>query len=176
MRNLCLFIVLLTFATINAQQANTSSAIEREFSAPSINAYQERSQDRVQEFYAYLEYLTDPGISAGLKKQIETNIYHLFQTETVSVVDFTSSQKTKISLEELLKKLKTSSKTKLALSSKTSTPVFGEYWFEDYTLTISSAEETHSLQLRQKIHFIKENKAFGSEEKKVWQLQLGEIE
>lgn len=176
MKQVCLFIILLLVGRVNAQEVNRVSAIEKEFSAPAINAYQERSQDKVQEFYAYLELLTDPKNPVELKQQIEANIYNLFQSETVSVVDFTSPEKTPISLQKLLKRLQSSPKARFSLSEKTSTRVLDDYWFERYTLTVSSAEETRTFQLRQKIQFTKKTKTFGSQKKKVWELQLSSVQ
>ncbi|MBA3987243.1 MAG: hypothetical protein H0X63_11880 [Flavobacteriales bacterium] len=160
-----------------AQDAGKTSAIAMEFSAPSIAAYQEGSQTKVEDFYHYLSLLTTPNLSPDLKTQLRENILTLFADKKTGITNFTSDSPEKITLLQFLETIEKRGKTTFTVIGMHSSPVsFEEYCVNTYTLQIKTAMATTTKTLHQKIYFHPERKSFGRATKEVWSLKLGEVE
>ncbi|MDP2672369.1 MAG: hypothetical protein Q8O84_00985, partial [Nanoarchaeota archaeon] len=107
MKTVYLLIVLLFFSIFGfAQDAGFSKkSMKAAFSVESLQAYQKSSFSKVNDFYEYAQFLTDPTASNDLKKEIKAAIHSLFKENDVAVINFLSSEKEKISLIEFLNHL-----------------------------------------------------------------------
>ncbi|MBC8882517.1 hypothetical protein H9X57_01080 [Flavobacterium piscinae] len=66
------------------------------FSAETLQAYQESSFSKVNDFYEYAQLLTNPTISNDLKEEIITAIFSLYKENyNASIINFLSSEKEK---------------------------------------------------------------------------------
>ena len=97
-----LLIGLLLFSIFGfAQDAGFSKkSMKENFSAETLQAYQESSFSKVNDFYEYAQLLTNTTISKELKKEIKTAVHSLFKENDVTVINFLSSEKEKITLNK----------------------------------------------------------------------------
>jgi len=170
---LCLLIT--GFAFSQSQGLETSSLIKNTYSLPTIEAFQERSEKKVEEFYEYLGLLTQQNLSKEVKREIEENIYLLFQHKNMKLINFISAKKERIQLEKLISILKNSEETKFTINNQTNTPVMGEYWLNYYTLQLEKTSSSTTLNVQQPIFLAPKQKEFGQQKKEVWELVLGEV-
>lgn len=171
------FVIIAVFFCncLFGQQANNAairSDIKANFSVKVLEAYEENSFSKVNDFYQFLEIYSDKNSSEALKKQVEENIYSLFK-KNILVSDFFTSDK--ITVEKLLEKIK-SKGLKFDVKSIQKETTFGNFWTTSYTLAISRDTETLQKNILQRVYFYPEEKSFGSKSKEVWSLFLGEIE
>ena len=113
-----------------AQDAGfTKKSMKANFSIEVLNAYQESSFAKVNDFYEYAQLLTNPTISSDLKNEIKTTIFTLFKEKDVTVVNFLSSKKEKISLTQFLNLLENEKSIRFQ-TKKTNKKVqfFNDYW------------------------------------------------
>lgn len=171
------FIVIAFFFCncVLAQEANNSRSrdnINANFSMEVLEAYEENSFSKVNDFYQFLEIYSDKNSSEALKKQIKENIYSLFKDNSL-VADFFTSDK--IKLEKLLESIE-SKGLQFQIKDIRKTATSNNFWTNSYTLEISDRKEIQRKNILQQIYFYPEEKAFGSKKKEVWTIRLGEIQ
>lgn len=169
------FILFLFYNCVFAQQANNAAienSIKANFSIKVLEAYEENSFSKVEDFYELLEMYSDKNASNTLKKQLEERIDALYKENTL-VSDFFTSDK--ISVNKLLDKI-ASKGLKFEVKNIQKVKTFGNYWTASYILTIQRDTETLQKNISQRIYFYPEEKTFGNKKKEVWSLFLGEIE
>jgi len=163
------------FAFSQSQHTESKSLIKSTYSFPTIEAFQERSEKKVEDFYEYLGLLTQQNLSEEAKNEIEENIYFLFDEKNPMLVNFLSAKNELIHLEELISILKNSEEIKFKLTQATSTSVIGEYWLNFYKLQLQKKSGNKTFNLEQAILFSPQQKEFGQQKKEVWELVLGEV-
>jgi hypothetical protein len=163
------------FASSQNQRLETSNLIKSTYSYSTIEAFQERSEKKVEDFYEYLGLLTQKNISEEAKNEIEESIYLLFDGKNPILINFLSENSEPIHLKELLSTLKNSEEIKFKVIQQSSTAVTGEYWLNFYTLQLQKNSGTKIFQLQQIIAFSPQQKKFGEQTKEVWELVLGEV-
>jgi len=159
------------------QNANNSGsiAINGNFSKASIKAYQESAILKIEDYYNYLELLSSTSTSDDLKTEIKAALFSLFKNNYIQVFDFTLEEKKQISLIELIEKIKNKNYSFL-ISNSTNTFLSNNYWTTVYDLEVHQENNNRVLKYSQKVYFTPTTKRFGSTEKQVWTIKLGEIE
>lgn len=168
---------LLLSGLIFSQSTMNSTSISSSFSPVEIEAYQESADKKIEDFYSYLNLLSDEKISEKTKNEIRENIFLLFKNNRIEVIGFSSEKNKKLSLTDFLKNVE-NQKMKFKLKDKTESipEIFDNYWISEYSLEIESSQEKSVRKITQKIYFNPKNKKFGSNTKEVWEIKLGEIE
>lgn len=168
-------ITLTTFGQSAINTVATKVVITSAFSKPAIQAYQESSFIKIVDFYTYLTLYSKPETTAALKKELALVLQDLFLTEYTPLVDFTNTNKQKITLNNLLPLLDNKAYT-FSLSKVNSKETAVDYWTTSYQLEVQNASKTNSFTLVQKVYFKPITKRFGETSKSVWTIYLGEIE
>lgn len=168
-------IVFLFYNCTFAQQANNAAvenSIKANFSVKVLEAYEENSFSKLEDFYELLEIYSAKDTPNTLKKQLEERINALYKENTL-VSDFFTLDK--ISVDRLLEKV-ASKELKFEVKNIQKVKTFGNYWTASYILTIQRDTETLQKNISQRIYFYPEAKTFGNKKKEVWSLFLGEME
>lgn len=179
MKTTFLFIGFLFFSIFGfAQNADFSKkSMKANFSVDALQSYQESSFSKVNDFYEYAKLLTDPTISNDLKKEIITAIFSLYKENNVSIINFLSSEKEKISLAEFLKLLENEKNIQFKTKKKKEkVQFFNDYWINHYYLEIERNKQITIVEIKQKVYFSENLKSFGENQKEVWSVYLGEME
>ncbi len=173
-----LLIGLLFFTVFgNAQDAGFSKkSMKANFSMEVLNAYQESSLAKVNDFYEYAQLLTNSTISNDLKEEIKTTIFSLFKENDVMIVNFLSSKKEKISLTQFITLLKNENPIRFQIKkTHEKVPFFNDYWINHYYLEIERNKQITIIEIKQKVYFSENIKSFGEHQKEVWSVFLGEM-
>ncbi|RXR32615.1 hypothetical protein EQG68_07245 [Flavobacterium piscinae] len=161
-----------------AQNAGFSKkSMKANFSAETLQAYQESSFSKVNDFYEYAQLLTNPTISNDLKEEIITAIFSLYKENyNASIINFLSSEKEKISLAEFLKLLENEKNIQFKTKKKKEkVQFFNDYWINHYYLEIERNKQITIVEIKQKVFFSENLKSFGENQKEVWSVYLGEM-
>ncbi len=164
----------LAFGSAFSQQSSSrDNSLKANFSSAAIVAWQERSAEKITDFYAYLNLLSQES-NKELKAQISQNIEALFASENVSVLDFFGSDK-KTNLATLLQTV-SGSKTRFDVSGKISYDnLSGNSWTVSYSLEVLRNGAKTVIPIVQTIRLSPSRKSFGNSDKVVWQQVLGEM-
>jgi len=169
-------IILFFFCNYALAQSSDNSAnknsIKANFSAKAIEAYEENSFSKVNDFYQFLEIYSDKNSSEALKNQVRENLKSLM-VEDVFFTDLFTSEK--ITLEKLLEQINAKGFKFEAknIQKRITSPNF---WTNSYSLEIKNGTEIQRKNLVQRVYFYPEQKTFGTKKKEVWSIFLGEIE
>lgn len=168
--------VLILFSGVIFGQSlpDTSNKITANFSLESIRAYQENSQNKLDEFYEYLTLYSNEQ-NQELKKQIRENILTLTESG-FSLPDFTNPNSDEISLEKFLSKIENQFYQFKIKSTKNSSEIGFNQWTNSYVLWVSQNKNSSEFDLEQIIYFEPKEKQFGSKTKTVWEIKLGNIQ
>ncbi|RZK11817.1 MAG: hypothetical protein EOO46_05485 [Flavobacterium sp.] len=169
-----IFLVSFSFHGQNATN-NSSINIKSNFSEVSIKAYQESAILKIEDYYNYLALFSNTSTSEDLKTETKTALFSLFKNKHIQIIDFTEQEKKTIQLIELIEKIKNKNYSFL-ISNITNTFISNNYWMTSYDLQIHENENNQILKCSQKVYFIPTIKQFGSTEKEVWTIKLGETE
>lgn len=148
-----------------------SKSIQSNFSLESIEAFQENSQNKLYEFYEYLN-LYSKEKNEKLKEQIKENIFHLVQPD-IKIQDLIDSKPNLIDLASFLLKIENKSYHFEVLSLEKPIDLGVNQWTNSYRLKVIQNGKSTKFYLQQIIHFEPEKKQFGSNGKSVWQVKLG---
>lgn len=174
----CLLIGLLFISMIgNAQDAGFSKkSMKANFSMEVLNAYQESSFAKVSDFYEYAQLLTNPATANELKKEIKTAVFTLFNEKEVSVINILSKEKENIALTEFLHQLEKEKDIQFNIKpSNGKVLFFNDYWVNHYYLEIKRNKQITIIEIKQKVYFSEQLKSFGTNQKEVWSVYLGEM-
>lgn len=171
------FFILFSGLAFSQDAGLKKTSISSSFSPVQIEAYQESANKKIEDFYSYLNLLSDKNTSEKIQTEIRQNIFLLFKNKNVEITDFTSDEKQKVLLSDFLNKLE-SQKTRFSLTKKeTQEPkLFLEYWVSEYWIEVELNGEKSIKKISQKIYFSPIYKKFGNKSKEVWEIKLGEIE
>jgi len=179
MKTTFLFIGFLFFSIFgSAQDAGFSKkSMKASFSVETLLAYQESSFSKVNDFYEYAQLLANPTISNDLKKEIRTAVHSLFKKNTVSVINFLSSEKEKITLNKFLALLEKEKNIRFKTrKANEKVQFFNDYWINHYYLEIERSKQITIIEIKQKVYFSENLKTFGENQREVWSVYLGEME
>lgn len=152
----------------------SSQGIKANFSEKSILAYQENSQNKLNEFYEYLTLYSNEK-DPELRKQIKKNILILAES-SFSLPDFTTSNLGEIELGAFIAKIENQSYEFKIKSTKNSSEIGFNQWTNSYVLLVSQNKNSSEFELEQIIYFEPKEKKFGSKTKTVWEIKLGNIQ
>lgn len=179
MKTTFLLIGLLFYSIFGfAQDAGFSKkSMKASFSVETLQAYQESSFSKVNDFYEYAQLLTNPTISNDLKKEIKVAVHSLFKENDVTMVNFLSTKKEKISLTEFLNLIENEKNIRFKTRKKNEkVQFFNDYWINHYYLEIEQNKQITIVEIKQKVYFSENLKSFGENQKEVWSVYLGEME
>jgi hypothetical protein len=170
--------LLFSFWFGTAQNAGFSKkSMKASFSVETLQAYQESSFSKVNDFYEYAQLLTNPSISNDLKKEIKTAVHSLFKENDASTINFLSSKKEKIALAELLNLLENEKNIRFKTKKRDEkVQFFNDYWINHYYLEIDRNKQITIIEIKQKVYFSEGFKSFGENQKEIWSVYLGEME
>lgn len=175
LKKISIGVFILVSGYLSGQNAGfNQKGIKANFTQKSIEAYQENSQKKLEEFYEYLTMYSSE-TSPELKNQILSNIFKL-TNQSIEVSDFTSDNPKKINLEELLSKIENQSYQFHIQSQSASTEIGFNKWQNSYVLSVSQKEKTVDFKIHQTIYFEPKEKKFGTKTKTVWEIKLGNIQ
>ena len=148
--------------------------IKANFSMRSIEAYQENSQNKLEEFYEYLSiYSSETNVE--LKKQIRENILAMADAQ-MRFRDFTKSTQPEIGFIEFLSKIENKSYRFEIKSGQNSGELGLNEWVNSYVLVVFHKKNRSEFEVNQIIRFEPLEKKFGSKTKTVWEINLGDIQ
>lgn len=171
-----LFFLALSQLGFSQNAGFKSNAISSNFSKAEIEAYQESADKKIEDFYSYLNLLSDKNISEKIKSEIKESILLLFQNDQTTVLGFTSDTHQPLSISAFLDIVENREIhfNLVRLSSKEPNP-YSDFWFSEYVLEIVQNKKTTTENVLQRVYFSPKNKEFGSVSKQVWEIKLGEI-
>jgi hypothetical protein len=150
----------------------TTGFIESNFNKKTINAYENRAKDKLNEFYDYLILLQSSN-SLELQNQLKQNIKQLMINDDLTFQNIIENLNDKLSIDDFLNQL-ILKKVKINLPNNIQNTTINHNDFEfSYILEIIINEETKILNLTQKVYLFPVEKYFGSSKKTVWELKLG---
>lgn len=156
------------------QTLESPQGIKANFSQKSIEAYQENSQNKLKEFYEYLNLYSKEN-NIELRKQIQSNIFSMVQSESIQVIDFTDSNGKLIDLSGLLKKIENQGYEFEVIEIESSKNISLYAWENSYQLKVSQGNHSEIRKISQTIQFEPWEKKFGSKSKLIWQIKLNEM-
>ncbi len=156
------------------QLDKTTGFIEKNFSKPVINAYQNRALDKLNEFYNYLILLQN-ATTSELQNELKQNIKQLLINENLSFQNIIDFQNKKYSIDEILSQVM-EKKLTVAMPVVNQNAYLNHNDFEfSYTLSVTVNGQVKQLNLTQKVYLFPVEKIFGTTKKTVWELKLGEF-
>jgi hypothetical protein len=156
-----------------SQSINESPSV---MPAKTIKAYEIKSESKVNEFYNYLELLSDPKINTEMKAHTSAEALKLFQSTAITVSNIFDKANTNIALKDFLEQVTRQKNVKFKLegfsSHQDKHTATKQEWDLNYNLIINS-KKTYTI--RQKFFIVQEDKKFGNTTKKVWNTYLGDL-
>jgi|SRR5690554_873269 len=172
-----LFFLIISNFGFSQDAGFRKTSISSSFSPVEIEAYQESAYKKIEDFYSYLNLLSDKSISEKAKAEIRENIFLLFKNKRVGVVDLTSGKNQKLSVSEFLEKVeKHKISFRFSEKPKQEPELFSDYWLSEYSVEVEINGEKSVKKITQKIYFNPKDKKFGNAYKEVWEIKLGEME
>jgi len=133
------------------------TTLNQKFSAKVLKAYQENSEVKVADAFAYFQLLTDASLDADFKKEVIDNIHLMFQNPNALVIDFTSDSLDKIPLTQFIQKLLISEPILFTVSNEARYDgVSYQSWNTNYTVTRTKSGVTSTTNVMQTIYFSKQ--------------------
>lgn len=174
-----LLIGLLFFTVFGKAQDTgfSKKSMKANFSMEVLNAYQESSFAKVNDFYEYAQLLTNPTISNNLKAEIKTAVLSIYKKNDISILNFLSAEKEKVSLSKFLTLLEKEKNIRFQpKKANDKVQFFNDYWINHYYLEIEQNKQITIIEIKQKVYFTENLKSFGENQKEVWSVYLGEME
>jgi hypothetical protein len=157
-----------------AMKKETTSKKLAVLAPKSINAFKIKSQNKVEEFYSYLNILGNPEMNIELKKHTILEVKKLFKDSKITIPDFLNDVKKEIQMEEFLLKLEISKIKIQFLPQDIGNSVVQNYgenqsWTVGYILNLTIGSEKKSFRnVMQNVSLLNEEKSFGKKSKTVW--------
>jgi hypothetical protein len=156
-----------------SKKSVVSTSISKSFSANVISAYAIQSQQLIADFYSYLA-LYNQSESTEFHNEIDKAIQQLYFSNSVLIEDFIYGTNKKITLLQLLKYCK-ENKFIVSVTNVQNTAVTANNFDMKYRLLITNKSETKEYTITQKVYLFPVQKQFGTINKTVWELKLGEF-
>lgn len=175
LKKISIGLFILISGYLSGQDAGfNQKGIKANFTQKSIEAYQENSQKKLEEFYEYLTMYSSES-NPELKDQILSNIFSL-TNQNIEIFDFTAVGVKKTDLKEFLFKIENQSYEFRIESQSTSNEIGLNQWQNSYVLSVSQKEKRIDFNVDQIIYFEPKEKKFGTKSKKVWEIKLGNMQ
>ena len=121
------FLIISNFGF--GQSTMKTVSISSSFSPLEIEAYQESADKKIEDFYSYLNLLSDKSISEKAKAEIRENVFLLFKNNRIRIIDFFTEENEKITLSDFLNKTENQKVSYKLIPKKSSIPeLFSNYW------------------------------------------------
>lgn len=156
-----------------AKKVLPENAIATNFNSKVIVAYVNQGEQLIADFYNYIT-LYNQSETTDLQKEIDKNIQQMFVSENVLVEDFINGTNKKITLSQFLQYCK-ENKFVVTVSTIQNSNVNTSSFDIDYQLMVTNKSVTKTYNLTQKVYLFPVLKTFGSTQKTVWELKLGEF-
>ena len=156
-----------------AKKVLPENAIAANFNSKVIVAYANQGEQLIADFYNYIT-LYNQAETTDLQKEIDKNIQQMFVSENVLVEDFINGTNKKITLSQFLQYCK-ENKFVVTVSTIQNSNVNTSSFDIDYQLMVTNKSVTKTYNLTQKVYLFPVLKTFGSTQKTVWELKLGEF-
>jgi len=183
MRNFFCMVFLILGLLAQGQSSEKSAEVTAQLSlsqkyAPKLlKAYQENSQTKVVDLFAYFQMLTDASVADEYKLEIAKNIRNLFKGANPQVIDFTANNPDTIPLGDLIDKLLFSEPILFNVSGNwqndSENPMS---WMTSYTVGRTKSGVTDNIKVAQLVYLFEETKMFGSNAKSVTVCFLGKMQ
>lgn len=165
-------ITLFFCAVVNAQSANQSNTA---LSSKAMEAFSHKAETKAEEFYNYLQLLSDTSVNNEMKLHTANEIRKLFTETEVSIANVYSASGTGITLDKLLENaLSAKQKNTFTIKGFTAKPIQQtsekQQWLLSYEVSVNGSKY---FRIDQDFFIIYENKKFGNTVKPVWNTYLG---
>jgi len=167
-----ILIALLLLLALPAAAQDAGPA-KRQMAARTIVAYEAKSKSKVEEFYNFLELLTDPKLDSEMKTQVKAQAKKLFLGKA-NVADVFSKKPALITLDALLQTA-ASQKEKYSFTVKDFKPTHSGGNVESWTLRYTLKCENGTLTVEQAYFLEDVLKDFGTQTQVVTTAYLGNI-
>lgn len=172
-----LFLILISNFGFGQDAGFRKQTISSSFSPLEIEAYQESADKKIEDFYSYLNLLSDKSISEKAKAEIRENVFLLFKNNRIRIINFFTEENEKTTLSGFLDKIEKQPISYKLIPKKSSIPeLFSNYWVSEYSVEITLNGEKSVKKISQIIYFNPVYKHFGNTQKEVWEIKLGEME
>jgi hypothetical protein len=150
--------------------------------AQNLKAYQIKSENKIQEFYNYLNILGKPEVKPELKEQTITAIKKLFKEENIKIPNFFKDATKDILLNDFLNLVAKSNE-----NCSFTVEGFGysyvqtdnknqRFWTIGYTLQLEKGKKQYTIRdIMQNVTLLQEEKQFGKNTKTVWSTYLTSV-
>ena len=164
----------------SAKQLNTNVAVKKvsiqnQFSNASIMEYQNQAINTIKDFYNYINLYHSSDVSNELKIEIDKSVQNLFLSNLIQLKNIFENSDSQLSLNAFLSKCKKQSVVISVSNFNQSKTISDSFFTFQYTIQVTLNSNTTSHTLTQKVYFFPGEKQFGTTEKNVWQLKLGEF-
>ncbi len=156
----------------DAKMQLNATAISAHFSAPNIEAFEQKSSYKLKDLYDYFTLYSNAK-NDSLKQEIKENIIVQFHQNKTTEIWYKNEKTT---LEKLLQQIENQG-IKFEISNEKTEFLYSNFWLISYTITLIKPEKiSEDYNVKQKIYLLNEDKKFGNIIKKTWNLYLGEME
>jgi hypothetical protein len=150
-----------------------TTSISANFNSKVIVAYANQGEKLITDFYNYIT-LYNQSETADLQKELDKSIQQMYVSQTTLIEDFINGTDKKITLVQLLQYCK-ENKFVITVNSIQNNAVNANNFNMKYQLLVTNKSETKTYNLTQKVYLFPVVKNFGSTQKTVWELKLGEF-
>lgn len=152
---------------------SVATSISANFNSKVIVAYANQSEQLIVDFYNYLT-LYNQSETADLQKELDKSIQQMYVSETTLIEDFINGTNKKITLLQFLKYCK-ENKFVVTVNDVQNHTVNSNNFDVKYQLIVTNKTATKTYNLTQKVFLFPIVKTFGTTQKTVWELKLGEF-
>lgn len=165
-------IALFFCAVVSAQSANQNNTA---LSSKAMDAFSHKAETKVEEFYNYLQLLSDKSVNNEMKLHTANEIKKLFTDTEVTLVDVYNSSVKGITIDKLLENaISAKQKNSFTIKGFTAKPIQQtsekQQWLLSYEVSVNDSKY---FRINQDFFIIYENKKFGNTVKPVWNTYLG---
>jgi len=155
---------------VAVNEKNATVSIKATFPVAVYEAYQTQAQQKIQDFYAYLNALAQAQ-DENEQEEIKKTILLDFALPQIKVQDLTTTSNQSILLLDLLNKIK-QTHTTFTCTNFSEEGVGETYFIIGYDLTTQNGTPVKTTRIKQKVQFMPKTKSFGTTQKTIWELKL----
>ncbi|WP_394759339.1 hypothetical protein, partial [Flavobacterium sp.] len=178
LKNIITALLLLINSIVFSQNAENKSKL----AVKTVRAYQIKSENKIKEFYSYLNILGKTEVNPELKQQTITEIKKLFKNENSKIPNFVNETAKEISLNDFIDLVAKSNENCFFIienmsESYVQTDTKNQSWWTiGYTLQVSKGKAKHTIRnIMQNVTLLQEEKQFGKNTKTVWSTYLTNV-
>lgn len=171
---------MLSFVSITASwtqsvlEVNREETIQNSFDKAIIQSYATHTQDKVEELFEYLSVVNSTKNNPALEEQLLLNIQQLFLDKRVILMSL-SNNKTYFDITQWLENWKKSN-IKIIQKELISSQLEKNSWLNQYKIKYLVNGKKKSQKMTIQIYLQPQEKNFGTQQKKVWEMKIGNIE